>query len=351
MVRRFSVAEKSTTVKTSAIISAWRKILKGERPSLSIEITRECPLRCPGCYAYDDAHLGGGMTLRDLRDRKGQELIDGVLEVVDRLKPLHLSIVGGDPLVRYRELELMIPLLLDRGIHVQIVTSAFRPLAPGWATLAHMNVVVSHGLQPEHDVRRAPATYDRILKNIAGQKITIHCTVTGQMMKRPGYLKEFLEYWTPRAEIRKVWFSLFTPQVGDRLPEMLQPHERLQAIADMLALRKEFPKLDMPEGMIRQFATPPRSPKDCVFALTTQTLSADLKTKIVPCQFGGNPDCGSCGCVASMGLAAVAAHKLGGIIPVGAIFKASVRIGQIGKAGAKRTAQPSPVGESLRVLP
>ena len=339
-------------MKTSAIISAWRKILKGERPSLSIEITRECPLRCPGCYAYDDAHLGGGMTLRGLRDCKGQELINGVLEVVDRLKPLHLSIVGGDPLVRYRELELMIPLLLDRGIHVQVVTSAFRPLAPAWATLAQLKVVVSiDGLQPEHDVRRAPATYERILENIVGQKITIHCTVTGQMMKRPGYLKEFLEYWTPRPEIRKLWFSLFTPQVGDRLPEMLQPHERLQAIADMLALRKEFPKLDMPEGMIRQFATPPQSPKDCVFALTTQILSADLKTKVVPCQFGGNPDCGSCGCVASMGLAAVAAHKLGGIMPVGAIFKASVRIGQIGKAGAKRTAQPSPVGESLRVLP
>ena len=101
-------------MKTSAIVRAWGKILKGERPSLSIEITRECPLRCPGCYAYDDAHLGGGVTLRDLRDRKGQELIDGVLAVVDRLKPLHLSIVGGDPLVRYRELEAMIPLLLDR---------------------------------------------------------------------------------------------------------------------------------------------------------------------------------------------------------------------------------------------
>jgi sulfatase maturation enzyme AslB (radical SAM superfamily) len=243
----------------------------------------------------------------------------------------------------------MIPQLLDRGIHVQIVTSAFRPMAPGWATLAHLHVVVSiDGLQPEHDARRAPATYDRILKNIAGQQITIHCTVTGQMMKRPGYLKEFLEYWTPRAEIRKVWFSLFTPQVGDRLPEMLQPHERRQAISEMLALRKEFPKLDMKEAMIRQFATPPSSPKDCVFALTTQTLSADLKTKIVPCQFGGNPDCGSCGCAASMGLAAVAAHRLGGIIPVGPIFRASVRIGQ---ARSKWAAQMPPVEKGLRVLP
>jgi sulfatase maturation enzyme AslB (radical SAM superfamily) len=336
-------------VKTSEIVKAWGRILKGERPSLSIEITRECPLRCPGCYAYEDAHLGGGVTLRSLRDRKGQELIDGVLEVVDRLRPMHLSIVGGDPLVRYRELESMIPLLLDRGIHVQLVTSAFRPMAPEWATFDHMNIVVSiDGLQPEHDVRRAPATYDRILKNIADQKITIHSTVTGQMMKRPGYLREFLEFWHPRDEIRKVWFSLFTPQVGDQLPEILEPHERRQAIADMLELRAQFPKLDMPEGMIRQFATPPHSPKDCVFALTTQTISADLETKIVPCQFGGNPDCAQCGCIASMGLAAVAAHKLVGFIPVGAIFRTSVRIGQ---TRSKRTQDLPPIPERLRVLP
>jgi MoaA/NifB/PqqE/SkfB family radical SAM enzyme len=290
------------------------------------------------------------MMLRGLRDYKGQELIDRVLEIVARLKPLHLSIVGGDPLVRYRELEMLVPLLIDRGIHVQVVTSAFRPLPPGWVRVPRLNVVVSiDGLQPEHDLRRAPATYVQILKNIAGQKITIHCTITGHMMKRTGYLREFLEYWSPRPEVRKVWFSLFTPQRGDRLPEMLQPEERRQAIADMLALRKEFSKLDMPEGLIRQFASPPRSPTDCVFALTTQTLSADLKTKIVPCQFGGNPDCSSCGCVASMGLAAIAAHKLGGIIPVGAIFKASVRIGQIRRSSSKQIDTKFPPVE--KVLP
>jgi MoaA/NifB/PqqE/SkfB family radical SAM enzyme len=316
-------------VYTSQILQAWGKILKGEHPSLSIEITRECPLKCPGCYAYDDAHLGGGQTLRDLNDRRGQDLVDGVLEVVDRLKPLHLSIVGGDPLVRYRELELLIPQLLARGIHVQIVTSAFRTMGSTWASLARLHIVVSiDGLQPEHDVRRAPATYDRILRNIVGQRVTVHCTITGQMMKQPGYLAEFLEFWTPRPEIKKVWFSIFTPQVGDRMPEILSFEERARAIADMTQLRKKYPKLDMPEAMIQQFATPPHSPADCVFALTTQTLSADLKTKITPCQFGGNPDCASCGCIASMGLAAVASHKLGGILPVGTIFKASIRIGQ-----------------------
>jgi MoaA/NifB/PqqE/SkfB family radical SAM enzyme len=335
-------------LQTSDIFKAWSKILRGERPSLSIEITRECPLRCPGCYAYEDGHLGGGVTLRGLRDYKGQALIDGVLEVVDRLKPLHLSIVGGDPLVRYRELEAMVPQILARGIHVQVVTSAFRPLPAGWAGVPRLHPVVSiDGLEAEHDARRAPATYKRILQNIAGQKVTVHCTITGQMMKRPRYLREFLEFWTPRQEIVRVWFSMFTPQVGDALPEMLTREERVRAIADLLALRRSFPKLDMPEKMLRQFAHPPHSPEECVFALTTRTISADLKTRITPCQFGGNPDCGSCGCIASMGLAAVAAHKVAGIIPVGAIFRASVKIGQ------KRTpAEPEPVpaDHELRVL-
>lgn len=323
------------------IFAGWGKILKGEYPSLSIEITKECPLRCPGCYAYDDNHLGGGVTLRTLNDRKGQELIDGVLEVVDRLKPLHLSLVGGDPLVRYREVEALVPQVIARGTHVQVVTSAFRPLAADWPQYQKLNVVVSiDGLQPEHDVRRKPATYDRILKNIAGQKITIHSTVTAQMMKRPNYLRDFLEFWTPRPEIHKVWFSLFTPQVGDDLPEILSPAERRQAIEEMLVLRRDFPKLDMREGLIKQFATPPHGPDKCVFALTTHTISADLKTKITPCQYGGNPDCSQCGCIASMGLAAIAAHKWGGLVPVGLLFSGSVWVGQKW-AGMRREEQPA----------
>lgn len=335
-------------MKVSEIVKAWGKILQGEPPSLSIEITKECPLRCPGCYAYDDAHLGGGVTLRTLSDRKGQELIDGVLEVVDRIKPLHLSLVGGDPLVRYREVEALVPQLLARGVHVQVVTSAFRPIHPSWGQLDHMTVVVSiDGLQPDHDVRRKPATYERILKNIVGQQITIHSTITGQMMKRPGYLKEFLDFWTPRPEIKKVWFSLFTPQIGDSMPEILTPEERQQAVAELLQLRKQYPKVDMPDGLVRQFVTPPHSPDECVFALTTQVLSADLQTKVTPCQYGGNPDCSQCGCIASMGLAAVAAHKLGGVVPVGAIFRSSI---QVGKAWSRMKSGPEPAPSPLKIL-
>ena len=314
---------------TSEVLRAWKKILQGGTPSLSIEITRECPLRCPGCYAYDAGHLGGGMTLRELSDYKGQELVDNIMQVVDRHRPLHLSLVGGDPLVRYRELEQLVPLITARRIHLQIVTSAFRPFPIEWSQNPLVHMVVSiDGLQPEHDVRRAPATYERILANVAGQKVTVHCTITAQMMKRHGYLREFADFWSAKAEIKKIWFSIFTPQIGDSLPEILSRTERAQVIADLSALRKSYPKLDMPAGMIRQFAAPPSSPDECVFARTTTTISADLTTAITPCQFGGKPDCSQCGCIASMGLAAVGAHKLGGFLPVKSIFDLSFFIGR-----------------------
>src|SRR5690242_5758899 len=65
-----------TAVGAKEIVQAWGRILGGYRPNLSIEITKECPLRCPGCYAYGDEHLGGnGVTLRALSDYKGDELV------------------------------------------------------------------------------------------------------------------------------------------------------------------------------------------------------------------------------------------------------------------------------------
>ena len=256
--------------------------------------------------------------------------------------------------MRYRELQTLVPQLVSRGIHVQIVTSAFREIPAEWRSMPGITVVVSiDGLQPEHDVRRAPATYQRILKNIAGRKITIHCTITGQMMKREGYLAEFLSFGTPGRQIARVWFSMFTPQIGDDLPEMLTSAERVRAIAEMLELRGRYPKLDMPAPMIREFSSPPESPEDCVFASTTASLSADFRTPITPCQFGGNPDCSSCGCIASMGLAAIASHKLGGVIPVGALLKASVAIGRMRR---RHVDSPSPMftspepGNPLRIL-
>src|SRR5215469_4190271 len=158
---------------------AWGKILRGHRPFLSLEITRECPLRCPGCYAYEPGHLGPSGPLRQLNDYKDDDLVAAVLALVRRFKPIHLSIVGGEPLVRHRELGILLPKLADMGIEVQLVTSAVRPIPADWQSFRGLHLVVSvDGLQADHDKRRSPATYDRILKHIAGHKITVHCTIT-----------------------------------------------------------------------------------------------------------------------------------------------------------------------------
>ena len=312
----------------NGVISAWGRILAGYRPALAIEITRECPLQCPGCYAYGGDHLGGALTLRQLHDRTGQDLIDGVLQLVDEHRPLHLSIVGGEPLVRYRELNRLLPLLADRRIHVQIVTSAVREIPQAWRGIPRLSIVVSiDGLQPEHDARRAPATYDRILRHIAGHRITVHCTITRQQVRRSGYLEEFLTFWSPRDDVKRIWMSLYTPQIGEMSAEMLSPADRVQVVADLMNLRVKFPKLELPSKLLEVYAAPPRSPEECVFARTTTAVSANLTTVITPCMLGGAPDCASCGCMASAGLAAVARHRLLGVIPVSAVFNASLAIG------------------------
>ena len=310
------------------IISAWGRILRGYRPALSIEITRECPLRCPGCYAYGDEHLGGGVTLREVSDFKGDELVHRFFDLIEKHKPLHVSIIGGEPLVRYRELGRILPQLAERGIYTQVVTSAVRPIPVEWAGLRRLQIVVSiDGLQPEHDARRTPATYNRILKHIEGHQITVHCTITRQQVRREGYIEEFVDLWSRNPNVRQIWMSLYTPQVGEVSEEKLTPADRERVVAALMLLRHRYPKLRMPEGLIRVYETPPDSPDECIFAQTTTCVSADFEKQISPCQFGGSPDCSNCGCIASAALKAVGRHRLAIGVPVGAIFERSVRVG------------------------
>jgi len=315
-------------MKLIQIVPAWSRILHGHRPFLSLEITRDCPLHCPGCYAYEPDHLGAGSSLRQLADFKGEALITGVLSLVRRLRPLHLSIVGGEPLMRYRELGILLPKLRRLGVEVQLVTSAVRAIPVEWSAFPNLHLVVSvDGLPPEHDRRRAPATYARILNNIAGQNVIVHCTITRAMLCRSDYLTDFASFWSRRDEVRRIWFSLYTPQEGDDSPERLRPQDRVAALQELASVRVTFPKVHLPDVVLKGYYAPPNSPRECIFAQTTNCISADLTTRIAPCQFGGRPVCSECGCIASAGFAAIGRYKLGGFLPVSSIFSLSKRVG------------------------
>ena len=328
------------------LFRSWGRILSGSYPTLSLEITRECPLRCPGCYAYETEHLKEAGPLRSLADYQGQALIDGVLALVRRLRPVYLSIVGGEPLVRFRELDVLLPQLSKMGVTVQLVTSAVRPIPTAWRSIKGLWIVVSiDGLQPDHDKRRAPATYDRILKNIQGHLLNVHCTVTRQMLQPPGAFREFMTFWSGKPEVRQIWFSLFTPQIGDQPTELLSRDERGEVLRELVSLRQEFPKMNLPDAVVQGYLKPPANPEVCLFARTTLCVTADLKSRITPCQFGGNPDCSQCGCMASAGLSHVGDYRILRLLPVRRLYELSYRIGKVSGGAAAKNDLPLPSQE------
>src|SRR5215471_19196478 len=139
------------------LLSGWRTILAGRPPMLSIEITRECPLNCPGCYAYGANHLGGGITLSQLRDFRGDALVEGVLELIRKYHPIHISLVGGEPMIRHRELARILPALGRMGVHTLLVTSGVIRIPKEWIGIPRFRVAVSvDGLPEHHNVRRKP---------------------------------------------------------------------------------------------------------------------------------------------------------------------------------------------------
>jgi MoaA/NifB/PqqE/SkfB family radical SAM enzyme len=297
---------------------------------LSIEITRECPLRCPGCYAYENQHLGGGVTLRQLRDYQGDALVDRVLDLVRRHRPVHLSLVGGEPLVRHKELSCILPELSKMRVETLVVTSGVIAIPKEWNRLDHIRIAVSiDGLQPDHDKRRTPATYDRILQNIAGRRVDISWVVTRQQVEREGYLDEYLAFWTARPEIDRIWLSLYTPQIGEQSAEMLTPEQRGWLIRELPRLKRKYDALLMTDGIAEAFETPPSDPDHCVFSRMSLNYSADLRTQVQPCFFGGEPDCRQCGCAVTAGLHWIGRKRLLGPLRAAHVMEASVAVGSL----------------------
>lgn len=295
---------------------------------LSIEITRECPLHCPGCYAYGSDHLGGDVTLRDLNDKRGDDLVSGVLDLVDRHKPLQVTLVGGEPMVRHRELSRILPELSARGIFAMVVTSGIIAIPAEWMGLPRFILAVSiDGLPEHHNVRRAPATYERILSNIAGRQVNIHWTITAQMLARSGYLEEYVRFWSERDEVRQIWVSLYSPQRGEKSAECLSHAQREQIARELPRLRAHFPKLLTSQGYAAALLHPPASPKDCTFSRLSKNYSADLQTHVEPCVFGGNPDCSQCGCSASAAAQWISAKRLVGPLKGKHILQGSMLVG------------------------
>ncbi len=302
--------------------------MRGKLPLLSIEITSECPLSCPGCYAYGDRHLGGGVTLTQLSDARGESLVQGILRLVDEHDPMQLSLVGGEPMMRHRELSQLLPILSARGIYTMVVTSGVIPIPAEWTSLPRITVAISvDGLPEHHDERRKPATYERILRNIAGRRVYIHWTAVREHVQDIQYAERYLQFWSARDEVHRIWMSVYTPQRGEQSAERLTIEDRKRLAEAIPGLARKYPKFLIKSGIAGAILSPPSSPEQCTFARVSANYTADLRTRVEPCVFGGDPDCSECGCAISSALHWIMNEKAG---PIAGrhVLDASLTIGE-----------------------
>jgi MoaA/NifB/PqqE/SkfB family radical SAM enzyme len=167
---------------------------------------------------------------------------------------LDVSLVGGEPLIRLKELGRLLPLLAEKGITAMVVTSGIIAIPKEWMGIPGVRVAVSvDGLPEHHDVRRKPATYERILRNIEDRKVDLSWVITQVMMERRGYLEEYLEFWSARPEINRIGMNIYTPQIGEQSAEMLTPEARVQLVRQLPALKKRYPKFWMVDGVAKAF--------------------------------------------------------------------------------------------------
>ena len=240
---------------------------------LSIEITRECPLTCPGCYAYGDTHLGGGVTLtrtkRSPRRRTSRRRPATGPQAQAPARFPGRRRTDGPP---SRAQPHPSSPKRDATSSPWWSPAASSPFPCEWMKLPRVRVAISvDGLPEHHDIRRKPATYERILANIEGREVNIHWVITRPMIERPGYLEEYVKFWSERQEVNRIWVSVYTPQIGEQSPEMLTPENRLALAAELPALAKRYqkaalqrrlrPSLSASAGRIPTIAFSPSSPQ------------------------------------------------------------------------------------------
>jgi len=230
-------------------------------------------------------------------------------------------------MMRHRELSKLLPILSARGIYTMVVTSGVVPIPAEWTSLPRVTIAISvDGLPEHHDDRRKPATYERILRNIAGRKVYVHWTAVRAHVQELSYAERYLEFWSAREEVQRIWMSVYTPQRGELSAERLTLEDRTRLAEAIPELASKYPKFLIKSGMARAILSPPSSPAECAFARVSANYTADLRTRVTPCVFGGDPDCSECGCAISSALHWITNEKAG---PIAArtLLDTSLKIG------------------------
>ncbi len=80
------------------------------------------------------------------------------------------------------------------------------------------------------------------------------------MMERPGYLDEYLAFWSGLRQVERIWLSVYTPQHGEQSDKMLTADALRRLLEELPEPKHRYPALILPDGALQAFDTPPVEP-------------------------------------------------------------------------------------------
>src|SRR5215469_5753957 len=161
------------------------------------------------------------------------------------------------------------------------------------------------------------------------------------MLQRSGYLEEYVAFWHDQTEVDRIWVSLYSPQIGEQSAEKLDKADRVNAAHQLTRLCRSYPKLLMTPSMAQAMLSPPDNPEKCLFARMSTNYTADLRTRVEPCIFGGTPDCSQCGCAVTIGAGHLQEYRLFGPLKAGHLVRGSIAIGSARSRLRRKSVFPS----------
>jgi Fe-coproporphyrin III synthase len=249
-----------------------------------LDITNKCNLHCTHCYWG--------------RQAKNPELSDD--QMIDFMKSLRrdglriIYLLGGEPLLR--------PKICAEAGKIFDFALIFTNGTLGYPQVNNALYALSiDGPEEIHDSIRGKGTFQKVTEILDNQstKVMIHVTVC---KSNKDHLREIVENFVPRKNVRGLYFCFFCPSVKQEGNlEKISLKDRDAVIDEIVGFRKEFGnKIFFTERVGHYMKSDGgvgcwNSLEKCITKKVFKFYSANGKYKY-HCAYGAEAECTNCGC-------------------------------------------------------
>jgi MoaA/NifB/PqqE/SkfB family radical SAM enzyme len=278
----------------------------------SIDVTKECNLRCAHCYFYEGTE-GEAPAYAGKEDLTDDQWIARLEELKSTKSMLEFPFfqctwVGGEPLVRKG----LIEKARKYFRYNTIVTNGTIPL-PSWPDV-HWYISCDGDEETHERIRRKKGIYKRAMKHVA-ERPELTVTIAYCITKENAHcIERAVKDWAAAGAAR-ITFDFFTP-VADMCDDndglFLPLHDRDAVLDKLMALKDIYGDFFViPKRVFRLMKSDvsKRVTDNCMFESHGFALGADGIAK-EKCMMGPEADCDRCGCVVPFYMASLTDRRL-----------------------------------------